>query len=1697
MSLVVRIQRLMKRRLVKSSWMAVLIASLLAPFLPIAGPSKAQAASLESQSLGFKLTEWVLDESRGYIYAVSEEGNKLLFIRMSDLQVETSIDIGSKPSDIDLFNGKLYVPLSGATQIKIVDIASKTVERTLATTDRPYLTAVTDNKVFYVGGNYRNSVFEYNLSTNGIREVKTAASSEPDIIIDQSGQKLFVGARGSSGSNLYAYSVSDHRLLSQTTYDEGYGFSYPNRKLLLDDAGIYFAGYLLDPANLAVIQGNYRARAYFSNGKYVLTGSDYTPGAVMDRKTFTEVTKLPYASSLMAMDSSNQIYMFKSGTTTIEKLQLPLTPAALTASKVTGGVRFNYGLSDWTVSENGEYIYAIFKDANRLVTLRSSDLSVVGDMFIGSDPVDISGYEGKLYVALSGSTKIGVVDTVYGTSVPSSVYQITVDTNPFQIEAGNKLYYAYNDQWEEVRVYDAVYGGSGQKLKPDNQTLSVYVPKLKLDQTNNMLYVGGANSLTQIRTTDNKIISKRDRGAYSSQILKDGPFLYFGKERLDANVISYVYGEYGAPVVYANGPYVFTQSAVYNRDTFNKQFDLSYTIDQALILKNGNVLTYDPSTSTVYRYNSMSELQQDTPANRPPMHLPVGVSFYDTDDNLGTIGGSLRWSAPSSEEFITEYTVYFLDANKQKIGASIYTLPKTAGYSYSVDIPKGTKLPQGAKYFGVYAKNSVGEGATPGVADIWDNTGTAFYASPLEPRLVDTDPQRGALALKLSWYVYESSDKFGYDLFFADSNKKPMGDRFGKVAYEDGVASDTSNVQRKFSFDIKGSVPDQAAYVAIKAVNSKGQSAMNFTYLRIYDNILSEQVPLDSGVEGRPSSIPAAVSFFDENQAKGKLSGILSWHEFSAANDVTDYIAYFLDGEGKKLKPIMQTKRSDSRERYEVSLPEIAIPSGAKRIAVYSKNEKGESEAGASIPIWDRPYATPSQTMFIDTNPSRGKIEGKVTWQPSADESDISGYHLFFGNRMFQWDVQPFATVTKGEDQYTVNVAPELIKADTAYVMVVPVNEKGEPAPNKEIVHISDNVSSEKIDWLKLVDSVSPIQPSPFLDIDGEAGQIGGTLSFFVKNDDPEMIYQTFFANQTGEKLQLLSEIKGRVGSFGGMGSEFQISIPPHTKLPPGATQIGIVTRGRGIEAKPVFIPVQDRIRTAPLREDQIIVTNNKDGNDSIQVNGLQEGDNIRIYRTPTVPYSMASAVVEKDKQSVAFNVNQLGAGSGSIYVSIQRGDTVESLRTAKSYNAENNNSQTPVNSGGGFVGGGGGGAPSSPSNDKVSKTTIDDKKAAELLKGLNKESTQLVVEIPGKADAVQAEFTRDSFKALAGGLGNAKLVIKSEGASLELPKSVIEQLVAELSAANEKGSVIVSFTKADQALEKAVVDVLAQTGASVVSKLVDFKIEVITAEGKIKEINALPTYAARTLEIGDVSAEMSASQLAGLVIDKNSGQYYPIPAIFTNRDGKWQGTLYRKGNSLYTIVRQSKTFNDIAPEHYAKGAIETLASKFIVSGYPDGSFASVRPVTRAELASMLTKALGLIPDQASQAQFSDVKASDWYSIPIASAAASGLIAGYEDGTFRPDTPVTRQELVVMLQRAVIYAGLADSSSGVNNAKSAQSYRDQDQIAEWAKDAVFLSNQLGIVQGFEDSSFRPQAQADRGQVSIMLYRMMKAVNFIN
>ena len=111
-------------------------------------------------------------------------------------------------------------------------------------------------------------------------------------------------------------------------------------------------------------------------------------------------------------------------------------------------------------------------------------------------------------------------------------------------------------------------------------------------------------------------------------------------------------------------------------------------------------------------------------------------------------------------------------------------------------------------------------------------------------------------------------------------------------------------------------------------------------------------------------------------------------------------------------------------------------------------------------------------------------------------------------------------------------------------------------------------------------------------------------------------------------------------------------------------------------------------------------------------------------------------------------------------------------------------------------------------------------------------------------------------------------------------------------------------------------------------------------------------------------------------------------------------------------------TFSDVRFTDWFNTAVSTLAKAKVLNGYPDGTFLPNAPITRAELATILTRMSVLVnmSKEVSPAAFSDV-AGHWAVASIKIAAESGWINGYEDGTFRPDNPVTRAEAVTMLNR--------------------------------------------------------------------------------
>ena len=115
---------------------------------------------------------------------------------------------------------------------------------------------------------------------------------------------------------------------------------------------------------------------------------------------------------------------------------------------------------------------------------------------------------------------------------------------------------------------------------------------------------------------------------------------------------------------------------------------------------------------------------------------------------------------------------------------------------------------------------------------------------------------------------------------------------------------------------------------------------------------------------------------------------------------------------------------------------------------------------------------------------------------------------------------------------------------------------------------------------------------------------------------------------------------------------------------------------------------------------------------------------------------------------------------------------------------------------------------------------------------------------------------------------------------------------------------------------------------------------------------------------------------------------------------------------------------NDIKT-HWARANIEKMVASGAISGYPDGSFRPDNTITRAEFAAVLVKAFKL---EAANGQTYKDTANHWAQSSIAAAAAAGIVSGYDADTFAPDEPVTREQMAVMVSRAAKLTVIASSN---------------------------------------------------------------------
>jgi pectate lyase/pectin methylesterase-like acyl-CoA thioesterase len=386
---------------------------------------------------------------------------------------------------------------------------------------------------------------------------------------------------------------------------------------------------------------------------------------------------------------------------------------------------------------------------------------------------------------------------------------------------------------------------------------------------------------------------------------------------------------------------------------------------------------------------------------------------------------------------------------------------------------------------------------------------------------------------------------------------------------------------------------------------------------------------------------------------------------------------------------------------------------------------------------------------------------------------------------------------------------------------------------------------------------------------------------------------------------------------------------------------------------------------------------------------------------------------------------------------------------------------------------------------DGVVTAVIDASKAAELVSKASAEIKLFQVEVHETGRVVKVELTSGVLQAITGKNPEAVLKIKSEIGTYSLPAKLIDTaaIAKQMGLAEEDLRMTVTMEKVEGEKAAGIEAAVRELGAKTLTAPVDFNLVIESADGRKQEISTFSTFVERTIRL---QVEVNPKTAAGVMYIPDKGQFMPVPTLFNGREA----TMLRRGNSIYTVIDHQKTFSDLSG-HWAKEEVETLAGKLIVNGVTESEFAPQQKITRAEFAALLVRALGLSEEQTGG--FSDVAAIDWFSGAAGAAKRAGLIDGFEDGAFRPAAVITREQMVMMIVRALKLGGQEVKA----DMERLEKFADRSDISNWSADAVAVSLAAGIVEGTSDTTFAARDHATRAESAAMLKRLLQVLKFMN
>jgi hypothetical protein len=292
----------------------------------------------------YVIKKWVMSDETGYIYALATQDNLnyLLFIRIDDLTLESSVTLPTRYNtfnEIKYQNGKIFI---AGVSITVYDAETHELVRVLSNKVPADRMELDGNKLYYANHSHYSDydlprIYQYNLETNKEINLETSNGatnrwylSKPDIALNREKDLLYVADQQQSISKILSISTKDFTIQNQIgkAYDQSYPKVYNGHEVFLYNDDVFFNGRRFDGENVKTIKGNYDNSPIF----HVRNNLVATENGIYDIDLYEKIVKYNSMSFDVILDKQNNVYTLGYDNQSINSI-IKKVPSGLSDSK--------------------------------------------------------------------------------------------------------------------------------------------------------------------------------------------------------------------------------------------------------------------------------------------------------------------------------------------------------------------------------------------------------------------------------------------------------------------------------------------------------------------------------------------------------------------------------------------------------------------------------------------------------------------------------------------------------------------------------------------------------------------------------------------------------------------------------------------------------------------------------------------------------------------------------------------------------------------------------------------------------------------------------------------------------------------------------------------------------------------------------------------------------------------------------------------------------------------------------------------------------------------------------------------------------------------------------------------------------------------------------------------------------------------